>query len=103
LEEESVVKGRDFSNTEQKFINDTGFEKFKKPASGPNKGYNQPMQGGYNNNMYQPPMMPGNYPNVMMPSNNPMAGGYGYNPYGQAPTNYQNPNMGYYYPPPQGY
>jgi hypothetical protein len=55
--------------------------------------------------MYQPPMMPGNYPNVMMPQNNPMnSAGFGFNPYGQQnSSNYQNPNMGAYFYPTQGY
>lgn len=98
-----MIRGRDFSYTEQNFTNDAGgMDKGKKPI-GQKPMYNQNMPSY--SNMYQHPMVPGNYPNAMMPQTNPITANYGYSlpPYGQPPGNYPNPNMSYYYPPTQGY
>lgn len=96
LDEESVTKGRDFANTERNFTNtieqsnDRGRRSNQMPKQ--QQGYN-PEYG-----TYQPPMVPGNYPNVMMP-NNPMGQGYGYPPYQyHPPTGYNMPPP----PPPYG-
>jgi hypothetical protein len=44
------------------------------------------------NNLYQHPLIPGNY---MMPPNS--INNYGYSPFPQTNNTYQNPNLGYYY------
>jgi hypothetical protein len=84
------VKGRDFSNTEQHFINDQGFEKNRKPIN-QKAGFGQGMSNY--NNLYQHSLIPGNY---MIPQNS--INNYGYPSYGQSSNSYHNPNLSYYYP-----
>lgn len=70
-------------------------EKNKKPMT-QKPMYNQNIPAY--NGMYQPPMVPGNYPNLMMPGHS-MNANYSYSPYGQSMNNYPAPEMNYYYPP----
>lgn len=95
LEEESVIKGRDFSNTERNFTNTIeqgGNERGRRPPM-PKQGFNPDFAN------YQPPLVPGNYPNVMMPTN-PMGQAYGYPPTQYPPP---PPTGGYNMPPPPPY
>lgn len=97
LDEESITKGRDFSNTEKNFAYEEADEKTKKPPSKPNYGQGQGQ--GYGN-FQAPGLVPGNYP--MIPPHPGMMGqNYGYPPGQYPPPNYaghQPPNFGYFQP-----
>lgn len=113
LEEESVTKGRDFTNTERNFVNNgeqVSNDRAKRNLN-MSKYYNINLEPAYQN--YPPqPLIPGNYPTMLAPQNQ-ISQNYPYHnpnpntsPYGQPPSinpGYGNTmgSYGYYPPPPQ--